>query len=114
MKSKVEFTEKGDISLVHYNGEMTFFFLEDTERYVRAQIAKKRFKFIIDMAQVTWIDSMGLGLMALMIKNALVQNTHLCIINPRDNVIDILRISSLLDLVKVFVNTRDAMEYLKH
>ena len=37
MKAKVDFTEIGDISIVTYHGEMTFFFLEEVENYLKTE-----------------------------------------------------------------------------
>lgn len=108
---KIEFEENSDICFIIPHGEMTFFYLEDLDDYVKDRIKEDKYRFVYDMSDVNWIDSMGLGLMAMTVKNALLNNCKVCIIRPNSNVVELLRLSSLIDLL-IFCETKDkAIEY---
>jgi anti-anti-sigma factor len=112
--NKLELIEKDDISIIRPHGEMTFFFLEELDEFIKDKVKDNYFKFIYDMEDVSWIDSMGLGLLAVSVKVALINNSRICIVKPRDNIIELLRLSSLIDLV-VFQKTVDnAVDFFKN
>jgi anti-anti-sigma factor len=71
---KIEFIEKDSVCIIVPHGEMTFFYLEELDEYIKEKIKTDQYKFIYDMKDVNWIDSMGLGLIAMTIKNALLNH----------------------------------------
>ncbi len=99
--------------IIHPIGEMTFFFLEELDTYLKQNINESKYKYIYDLSEVKWIDSMGLGLIAMTVKIALLNNTRVAIVNPRENIIELLRLSSLLDLVYIFKTIKDAEEFFQ-
>ena len=109
MKTKMDYTDIDDIVIVRYHGEMTFFFLSELENFLRSKIAQKRHKFIFDLTDTTWIDSMGLGLMAMIVKVSLLNGKKVGIVNPSDMVKNALNISSLLDLMIIYKTVDDAI-----
>ena len=113
MKAKVDFTEIGDISIVTYHGEMTFFFLEEVENYLKNMIRDKKYKIIFDMTHVSWVDSMGLGLIAMVVKFALLNGKKVCMVNVKENIYNLLRLSTISDLINVYDNINEAVEFLK-
>ena len=109
--NKIDYKEIKDVSLITPHGEMTFFFLEGLDNYLKSKIQNKQFRFIFDFSDVRWVDSMGLGLIAMTVKVALVNSTRVCVVNPRENVIELLRLSSLLDLIKIVNDKESAMSF---
>jgi anti-sigma B factor antagonist len=104
---------QGDICLVKIKGEMTFFFLEDLNNYIKEQTGKNScYKFIFDLTDTTWIDSIGLGLIASAVKIALINDSKAAILNPRENIISLFRISSLIELVDIFQTKEEAVRHL--
>lgn len=113
MKGQVEFIEEGSISLIRYHGEMTFFFLEEVERFLKNKIKEGSGRFVFDMKDVSWVDSMGLGLLAMTVKSAMLTGKTICMINVSDSIFNLLRLSSLADLIKIVQTREEAFSYLK-
>lgn len=111
--NSIRFEEKNGIQIIHPVGEMTFFFLEELDAHLKQNAQDNIFKYIYDLTEVKWIDSMGLGLIAMTVKIALLNNTRVAIVNPRENIMDLLRLSSLSDLVYVFKTLDDAQSFFK-
>ncbi len=107
---KIEFQEKGDITVIIPHGEMTFFFLEQLDEMLKEKIKDNYYKFIYDMSDVKWIDSMGLGLIAMSVKIALLNDSRVCIVNAQENVTELLRLSSLTDLILTVSSMEDALQ----
>lgn len=110
---RIEFSSENDVSVIKPLGEMTFFFLEELNTYLNEQKRLNHFKFVYDMTLVTWIDSIGLGLIATSIKSALLNNVKVAVVNPRQNIIELFKMSSLYDLIEVFDNVDKAVQYFK-
>jgi len=108
---RIEFEEKGDVIIITAHGEMTFFFLEQLDEMLKEKIKTNYYKFIYDMSDVMWIDSMGLGLIAMSVKIALLNDSRVCIVNAKDNIIELFRLSSLSGLVQVYDSVKEALEY---
>jgi anti-anti-sigma factor len=110
---KVEFYHTDDVCVIKPSGEMTFFFLEEVNNHLKEQIKGNRSSYVYDMSSVTWIDSIGLGLIAMTVRFAMLNQRKVCIVNPRENVVQLLRLSSLLDLVEVCTNVEEAVNFFK-
>lgn len=110
---RIEFSSANDVSIIKPLGEMTFFFLEELNTYLNEQKRLNHFKFVFDMTLVTWIDSIGLGLIATSIKSALLNNVKVAVVKPRQNIVELFKMSSLYDLIEVFDNVEKAVEYFK-
>lgn len=110
---KIEFSQVNDVTVIKPLGEMTFFFLEDLNVFLNEQKKLNHFKFVYDMTLVTWIDSIGLGLIATSIKSALLNNIKVAVVNPRQNILELFKMSSLYDLIEVFDNVEKAVQYFQ-
>lgn len=110
---RIEFSSVNDVSVIKPLGEMTFFFLEELNTFLNEQKRLNHYKFVYDMTLVTWIDSIGLGLIATSIKSALLNNAKVAVVKPRQNIVELFKMSSLYDLIEVFDNVDKAVEYFK-
>jgi anti-sigma B factor antagonist len=63
-KLRIDEREVGDVTVLTLAGEIT---LDDGDlvfgRYVDQVVARKRVKILVDLAEVTYIDSSGIGMM---------------------------------------------------
>lgn len=109
----IEHSDLGDITLLKPKGEMTFFYLKGLDVFLKNKISEGKYKFIFDMKKVKWIDSMALGLLAMTVKKALFHNSRVCMVHANENIFELLRLSSLIELIKIFPSTDDAVEFLK-
>jgi anti-anti-sigma factor len=110
---KVDFIDRNGTYIIQPHGEMTFFFLEELDEFIKEKISKNEYKFIYDLSDVKWIDSMGLGLVAMTVKIALLNNSRVCVVQPRENVVELLRLSSLIDLILIYDEIDEALAFFK-
>jgi anti-sigma B factor antagonist len=113
MKGQVEFIREGNADVIRYHGEMTFFFLEEVERFLKNRTREGAYRFVFDMQDVSWIDSMGLGLLAMTVKNAMLLGKTVCMINVNDSIRNLLRLSSLSDLIHLSPSLQEALDFLR-
>jgi anti-sigma B factor antagonist len=111
LMKRISYSIQGGICLITIKGEMTFFFIEELNSFIKEEATKNNCcQFIFDLSETTWIDSIGLGLIASAVKIALINDSKAAIINPRENIISLLRISSLIDLVNIFKTKEEALK----
>ncbi|MEJ5284548.1 MAG: STAS domain-containing protein [Brevinematia bacterium] len=60
---------------------------------------KNKKLFIFDLSNTKWIDSFGMGFIAWVVKNAIILDSEVSIINPEKNVIDIFKKTKLVEIV---------------
>ncbi len=110
---KVDIQRVKGINVIKPMGEMTFFYLEELDSFLREQVKNNSYKFIYDMTAVTWIDSIGLGLLAFTVKFAILNNLKVCLINPKENIRQLLKLCSLANIVMFMDNIDQAIEYFE-
>jgi anti-anti-sigma factor len=93
---------------------MIFFFLEDVSKFIKEKIKLNGYRFIFELGDVPWIDSIGLGLFAMTVKAAMMKEKKICIINPHENIVQLFKLSNLLDFVQICGSKKDALDYFSH
>lgn len=109
--AKIGFQEQNGVYIITPHGEMTFFFLEELDKFIKEKINNNQYKFVFNMEGVTWVDSMGLGVIAMTVKVALLNNSRVCIVKPVGNVVELLRLSSLFDIINIYDSIEKAIEF---
>lgn len=102
MPKRLEYQIEGDLTIIRMHGEMSFFFLEELNAFIKAQAEAGRTRFVYDMSDVSWIDSIGLGVIAATVKTAQLNGQKIGIVQPRENVKKLLEMSCLLELMDEF------------
>ncbi len=64
---------------------------------------------ILNMEQVQFLDSSGLGLMALMSQNLKLTHTRLSVVNPQSYVREIMSLANIGKLVPIYNSEADAL-----
>jgi anti-anti-sigma factor len=64
---------------------------------------------IINMEQVQFLDSSGLGLMALMSQNLKLSHMRLSVVNPQSYVREIMNLANIAKLVPIYNSEADAV-----
>ena len=49
------------------------FFLEEVSKFIKEKIKLNGYRFIFELGDVPWIDSIGLGLFAMAVKAAMIR-----------------------------------------
>ena len=109
--NRVDFYEENGICVIKPMGEMIFFFLEEVSKFVKNKIKHNYCKFVFELAEVPWIDSIGLGLFAMTVKAAILNQTKVCIVNPSENIVKLLKMSNLLDFINICGSMDEAVGF---
>ncbi len=74
--------------------------------------AKKN--IIIDLKNVTFIDSSSLGIMVLYFTRLEKRNRHIVLINVNDEINELFNISGIIKLFRVFDSLEDALDFINN
>ncbi len=111
---RVDFYEENGIFVIKPTGEMIFFFLEEVSKFIKDKIKLNGYRFVFELGEVPWIDSIGLGLFAIAVKAAITNQSKICVINPRENIVQLFKMSNLLDFINICGNMKEAVEFFSH
>jgi len=103
---------KNDIIIIEMENDLTLYYTEGLVNFLRKSISNNYYKFIFNMKNVRWIDSVGLGIIAFTIKSSLMFGKKLCIININENLIQLLIISGLYPILEIYDSEEKAIKYL--
>ncbi len=78
------------------------------EAVERAKASRCR-HLIVNMEQVQFLDSSGLGLMALMSQNLKLSHIRLSVVNPQSYVREIMNLANIAKLVPIYTSEDDAV-----
>ncbi|MGB9621102.1 MAG: STAS domain-containing protein [Brevinematia bacterium] len=95
-----------DIVKIAVNGELSIFYIDPFESMVQRYIVEGKSKFIFDFREVTYIDSMGIGLLSIAANNASQKGHKIAVIVTNPKIKYTLNISRLHDVIQI-VDTED-------
>ncbi len=110
---QVESREIGDIIELTLEGELSIFFKDDVENELQSQIDKGRYKFVIDLSKVTYMDSSGLSLIILAGNKAREHNTNVKLVSPAPQVKYVIDIARIEELISYYESTKAAIDSFK-
>ena len=84
MDLSVSSSERGDVTVVHVAGEIDVYTAPLLREVLDKQIAAGRTKLVVDLEQVTFMDSTGLGVLVGRLKLVRGQNGSLRIVSAQD------------------------------
>lgn len=103
------------VGVVHVAGELTVF-VEEFDLLYKEVVAYNKmgiYRFVLDLNDLTYIDSSGVGIIMRLATTAMKQGTTICLICEQPQVLKILAVSNIDKMVH-FVKTLDeGMEYYK-
>lgn len=108
-----EVKEIDNIIIIKSNKDLTYNYCNEIFNYLKSNYYENNKRFIINMENVRWIDSVGLGLLAYLAKISIFNDSKLCITGINNNLISLLKISGLLPVVVIFETEEEAINYLK-
>ncbi|URA09608.1 STAS domain-containing protein [Thermospira aquatica] len=103
-----QFFEKDGVVVVRLKGHLSAENLSPAVKFVEKKLSEGRFLFIFDLSEVSWMGSMALGLLASVIREALVHNTRVRLVGPSPQIISLLEDTSLLPLCHVYATLDEA------
>lgn len=109
----VEHREIDDIFILKLSGELSIFFKEEPELILQKEIEKGRTKFILDLSEVSYIDSSGLSLIILAGTNAAKEGLTVKLINPTPQVRLVLDIAHIEPIISIEASEEKAIQSFK-
>lgn len=100
--------------VVHFYGELDHHITELTRLKIDQKYRENSLmNIILDLTQLTLMDSSGIGLIMGRYKNVIEKNGKIAIISSNVYIDRIIKMSGLLKIIKVFSNMEQAVEYLE-
>lgn len=98
-----------DIVKVKVKGELSIFYIDPFESVVQKNIIDGKVKFIFDLREVTYIDSMGIGLLSIAANNAFQKGEKVAVIVTNPKIKYTLNVSRLHDVISIVESEEEAL-----
>lgn len=99
----------GDLVVVEASGELDFYTSPDFQTCLRHALEGPACRVIVDLTQVTFIDSSALGILVGAARRAATQTTELMIVCPAGNVARVIAITGLTRVFAMYPTREDAL-----
>ena len=104
----VSSTERGASTVVHVAGEIDVYTAPLLREVLDKQIAAGRTTLVVDLEQVTFMDSTGLGVLVGRLKLVRGQNGSLRIVSAQDRILKVFKITGLDKVFHIHPTVDDA------
>jgi anti-anti-sigma factor len=102
-----EYLCESNICVITYKDSIDFEFCQN-HCLIKKHFITRADIFILDMKQVSFIDSAGIGSMVGIFRSLDAQSKNLCLINISHNIRKVLQISEIEHIFPIFDNLQDA------
>jgi anti-sigma B factor antagonist len=99
----------GNIEHLSLKGDLDSYSVNVLKERVNRVFEAGRYNIIIDLAEVAFVDSAGLGQLVAALKMAVHHGGDLILVNPGESVQDLLRITKLDTIFRRFASVEEAM-----
>jgi len=110
---KIEQTQEGDVTVVGIEGVIQ---LGESARrlskYLQGLLDGGAEKVILDLSQIDYVDSTGLGELVGYLQRFSEQGRRLVLLNPRTRILNLLKLTRLDEVFPIFEDRAGAMEAL--
>ncbi|MEW6201650.1 MAG: STAS domain-containing protein [bacterium] len=107
---KIRKTSKNGNSVLRLSGDLNFASYKALRQVVEDLFEQKQKKIIVDLGDVTHIDSMGLGTITQLWKEGYERGQEICLAAPNPNVANMIRLVNLDKRIKVYESVGDSSE----
>jgi anti-sigma B factor antagonist len=110
----VSSTEQGDATVVHVAGEIDVYTAPLLREVLDKQVAAGRTNLVVDLENVTFMDSTGLGVLVGRLKLVRGQNGSLRIVTAEDRILKVFKITGLDKVFHIYPSVDNAIEASNH
>ncbi|MGM0410193.1 MAG: STAS domain-containing protein [Bacillota bacterium] len=108
-------TENKEIAILKYDGEITFDNSNPLKEEAKEKISKTDYKkLIINLENVAYIDSSGIGFILSIFKFMRERSGNLIIVNANEKIKQGFEITKISDIIKIFDNLEEGFDYLRN
>ncbi len=101
----------GEISILKFDGEIIFEKSNDIKNKAKELLAANQVdKVIIDLENVPYLDSSGIGVVISLFKNVRERQGELVVAAPTEKVEKVIRLTMLDQIIKVYADVEEAKE----
>lgn len=103
------------VGVVRVSGELTVF-VEEFDLLYKEVVAYNKmgiFRFVMDLNELSYIDSSGVGIIMRLATTAMKQGSTICLVCEQPQVLKILAVSNVDKMVHFVKNVDEGLEYYK-
>lgn len=93
--------KKSDSIVIELNGDLDVYSEKEFKEFVEENLSSEDKDLIFDFKELEYIDSTGLGMFMNLYKEQKQKNKSIKIINPKDNIYKLFKITDLTELFKM-------------
>ncbi len=106
----VSSSEQGGVTVVHVGGEIDVYTAPLLREALDKQVAAGRTDIVVDLENVTFMDSTGLGVLVGRLKLVRGQNGSLRIVSAQDRILKVFKITGLDKVFHIYDSVTAATE----
>ena len=107
---KIRKRARKDFTIASLSGEMEAYDAESFEGEILEIIKSRNKKIIVDFEKLEYISSSGLRALLNIRSRLLKEGGRLLLVSLKDKVLEVFRVSKLLDIFEVYENLEEAMK----
>ena len=110
----IETRQKGDVTIVDFKGRLAIGVGDELlPRLVEQILGEGHRKILLNLSDMDYIDSNGLGELVQTLKTSKRHGAHLVLLKPQDRVRKSLKLTNLLPMFQVYESEAEAMKSFK-
>ena len=99
---EIKITEIKGRQVIELQGEIYFYCIEELKQLLFKMIKKKTASIILDLANVAFMDSSGVGLIFKAYKSMSAYNGSISLVNVNSEILELLELATVDSLVKIY------------
>jgi anti-anti-sigma factor len=100
----------GDIAVIAAKGYIDTITVKELEEKILSQLASKKYRFVIDMKKVSYVNSSGWGVFLREIKEIRDNGGDLVLVNMSSDVYDVYEKMEFSSILKAFETLQEAID----
>jgi len=110
MDLKIDIDEKDGIVLLSLDGEVDVYTAPKLKSRLIDLVDQGKFKIIVDLEKVDFMDSSGLGVLVGSLKRVRSHDGTIALVCTQENILKIFRITGLVKVFPIFDNVSQAVQ----
>ncbi len=110
MSFELEDFNEGAVTVIHIPERLTSDTSDELKKILKEQVEKKVIKIVIDLAKTRYMDSSGLGAIVSKIASTRANNGDIRLASPQQYIIELLELTHINQIIKVFNSVEDAVK----
>ncbi len=113
MNFKVEDKADGRVTVISIPERLTTETSDDLKQILKELVEAGKYNIVMDLAKTKYMDSSGLGAIVSKIASTRSKKGDIRLANPRKYVLDLLALTHINQIIKVYNNLEQAVESFK-